>query len=291
MIRPDDRLVGRVTAHLSSVESQLTRAMLWWTAVDLAESQVIAVADLVDLADRHLRPETHPLVLEGVLRSLQLVVRRYAEPAEVAPLLAVVADIARGAVDGADPALAPGAVPRARPAQRGHRPARRLAGPRRRRPERAVGGGPAPRRARRPLPRRAGVRARQVGLGPPRRPHRAGARADGRGEGRDVGAADERRPGQPRVRRRRRRLLGLGAGRPGPPLPRPLRHRRPRRSPGARARRWPTASATPSRGCRSPRDVRLELRAAVAEALAAGDVPTVLARAWNDALDDLDRTL
>ena len=37
-------------------------------------------------------------------------------------------------------------------------------------------------------------------------------------------------------------------------------------------------------------DVRRELRAAVATALA-GDVPTVLARSWNDALDDLDRTL
>ena len=38
-------------------------------------------------------------------------------------------------------------------------------------------------------------------------------------------------------------------------------------------------------------DVRRELRAAVAAALEGGDVPTVLARAWNDALDDLDRTL
>ena len=39
-----------------------------------------------------------------------------------------------------------------------------------------------------------------------------------------------------------------------------------------------------------PDDVRRELRAAVATALE-GDVPTVLARSWNDALDDLDRTL
>ena len=38
-------------------------------------------------------------------------------------------------------------------------------------------------------------------------------------------------------------------------------------------------------------DVRRELRAAVAAALEEGDVPTVLARSWNDALDDLDRTL
>ena len=38
-------------------------------------------------------------------------------------------------------------------------------------------------------------------------------------------------------------------------------------------------------------DVRRELRAAVAQALEGGDVPTVLARSWNDSLDDLDRTL
>ena len=38
-------------------------------------------------------------------------------------------------------------------------------------------------------------------------------------------------------------------------------------------------------------DVRRELRAAVADALATGEVPTVLARSWNDSLDDLDRTL
>ena len=37
--------------------------------------------------------------------------------------------------------------------------------------------------------------------------------------------------------------------------------------------------------------VRRELRAAVADALGTSEVPTVLARAWNDALDDLDRTL
>jgi aminopeptidase N len=39
-----------------------------------------------------------------------------------------------------------------------------------------------------------------------------------------------------------------------------------------------------------PVDLRRELRAAVATALE-GEVPTVLARSWNDSLDDLDRTL
>ncbi|WP_229856563.1 aminopeptidase N [Nocardioides flavus (ex Wang et al. 2016)] len=110
VVRPDERSWAAVTAGLSSVESQLTRAMLWWTAVDLCESQAIGVGELVDLADRHLRPETHPLVFEGVVRALQTVVRRYAAPGEVAAHLAVVSDIARGAVEGGDPALAPGAA-------------------------------------------------------------------------------------------------------------------------------------------------------------------------------------
>ena len=108
-IRPDEQSWAAITAGLSSVESSLTRALLWWTAVDLAESQVITVADLVDLADRHLRPERHPIVVEGGMRALQSVVRRYALPDEVAAHLAVVADIARGAVESGDPSLAPGA--------------------------------------------------------------------------------------------------------------------------------------------------------------------------------------
>ena len=108
-IRPDEQSWAAITAGLSSVESSLTRALLWWTAVDLAESQVITVADLVDLADRHLRPERHPIVVEGVMRALQTVVRRYALPDEVAAHLAVVADIARGAVESGEPTLAPGA--------------------------------------------------------------------------------------------------------------------------------------------------------------------------------------
>ena len=71
VIRPDEQSWAAITAGLSSVESQLTRAVLWWTAVDLCESQVISVDELVALADRHLRPETHPLVFEGVMRTLQ----------------------------------------------------------------------------------------------------------------------------------------------------------------------------------------------------------------------------
>ena len=108
-IRPDEQSWAAITANLSSVESSLTRALLWWTAVDLAESKVITVADLIDLADAHLRPERHPIVVEGVMRALQTVVRRYAVPSEVADHLSVIADIARGAVETGEETLAPGA--------------------------------------------------------------------------------------------------------------------------------------------------------------------------------------
>ena len=240
VIRPDEQSWAAITAGLSSVESHLTRAMLWWTAVDLCESRVIPVDDLIALADRHLRPETHPLVFEGVMRALQLVTRRYAEPDEVAGHLAVIADIARGAVEGGDPPLAPGAS---------RVLARLSADPTllvdwlgRDDVDPSVRWAAVQRLAELGDPSHIDAESErdQSVSGPPRRADRPRRRAHRRGQGRDVGAADERRPGQPRVRRGRRRLLGLGAGRPGPPLPRPLRHRRPRRSPAARARRWAT---------------------------------------------------
>ncbi len=109
-IRPDAQSWAAVTAGLASVESSLTRAMLWWTAVDLAESRVISVDDLIALAGVHLRNERHPLVLEGVMRALQGVVRLWASPNRVGDHLAVISDLARTAVEHDDPALAPGAA-------------------------------------------------------------------------------------------------------------------------------------------------------------------------------------
>ena len=84
--------------------------MLWWTAIDRAQSRELGLDRLVDLADTHLRPERHPVVLEAVLGFLQTVVRRYATPDQVATLLERISGIARAAVDGGDPALAPGAT-------------------------------------------------------------------------------------------------------------------------------------------------------------------------------------
>ncbi|CUR57090.1 putative Membrane alanyl aminopeptidase, Metallo peptidase, MEROPS family M01 [metagenome] len=290
VIRPDEQSWAAITAGLSSVESHLTRAMLWWTAIDLTESQVIPVADLVALADTHLRPETHPLVFEGVVRNLQTITRRYSQPDEVAGHLAAIADIARGAVEGGDPALAPGAsrVLARLSADTGflvdwlgqddvdptvrwnavHRLAElgepsyiELEEAR----DRSVSGHHAALGARAAVPTaeaKAEMWERLMGgeLGS----HEFDA----------VGAgfwgweqADLVRPYLTRyvtdgldLARRSGQAMGDVIGDAFPRLPLTL-------------------------------DVRRELRDAVAAALDAGDVPTVLARSWNDALDDLDRTL
>ena len=290
VVRPDEQSWAAITAGLSSVESQLTRAMLWWTAVDLAESQVIGVKDLISLADRHLRPERHPLVFEGVMRNLQLVTRRYAEPAEVAGHLAVIADIARGAVEEGDPLLAPGAsralarlsadpdflvdwlaqddVDQAVRWAAVHRLAE-LGDPSYVDPEaerdKSVSGHHAALAARAAVPTAEAKAATWERLmGGELSTHELDA----------VGAAfwgwEQAELVQPYLTRYLTDGLAL-AQRSGQAMADSI---------GDIFPRLPLA-----------RDVRRELRDAVADALATGEVPTVLARAWNDALDDLDRTL
>ncbi|WP_246861754.1 aminopeptidase N [Nocardioides sp. SYSU D00065] len=290
VVRPDEQSWAAITAGLSSVESQLTRAMLWWTAVDLCESRVIGVGDLVALADRHLRPETHPLVFEGVMRSLQLVLRRYAEPAEVAAHLAVVADIARGAVEGGDPALAPGASRtlarlsadrdflRAWLGQDEVDPGVRWAAVHRlaelgdpshidteSERDRSVSGHHAALTARAAVPtaeaKAAAWKSLMSGDLGSHEFHAVGAGFWGWEQ------ADLVRPYLARyvtdgldLARRSGQAMGDVIGDAFPRLP-------------------------------LTTDVRRELRETVAAALAGGDVPTVLARSWNDSLDDLDRTL
>ena len=290
VIRPDEQSWAAITAGLSSVESHLTRAMLWWTAVDLSESQVIEVGDLVALADQHLRPEAHPLVFEGVLKALQLVSRRYAGPDDVGTHLEIIADIARGAVEGDHPTLAPGAsrvLARLSAdtaflvdwlGQDDVDPSVRWAAVQRlaelgddshidaeAERDKSVSGHHAALTARTLVPTKeakaeAWERLMSGDLGN----HEFDAVGFGFWGWEQ---ADLVRPYLSRyvtdgldLARRSGQAMGDVIGDAFPRLP-----------------------LTP--------DVRRELRTAVAEALAGGDVPTVLARAWNDALDDLDRTL
>lgn len=300
VIRPDEQSWAAIAAGLSSVESHLTRAMLWWTALDLCESQVISLAELVALADRHLRKETHPLVFEGVTRVLAgpfkfgaptaAVMRSQGEPGDVGAQLSVVADIARGAVAGGSPALAPGAtlmlsrlsadtdflaaqlasdeVEQSVRWAAVHRLAE-LGDPSwidaEAERDKSVSGHLAELSARAAVPTpeaKADAWARLMGgeLGS-HEFHAVGAGFWGWEQ------ADLVHPYLTRyvtdgldLARRSGQAMGDVIGDAFPRLP-----------------------LTP--------DVRRELRAAVAAALEGGDVPTVLARAWNDALDDLDRAL
>ena len=225
-IRPDEQSWAAITAGLSSVESSLTRALLWWTAVDLTESRVIGVGDLIALADRHLRPERHPIVFEGVMGALQKVVRQFAEPAEVAAHLAVIADLARGAVATGDPALASGA---SRVLARLSSDTAYLAG--------LLGDSDVDQEIRWSAVHRLAELGDDSFVGPEEERDRSvaghhavlAARAgvptpEAKAAAWDV--PDGRNARQPRVRRRRVGLLGMGAGRAGRALPHPLRHGR-----------------------------------------------------------------
>lgn len=290
VVRPDEQSWTAITEGLSDVESQLTRAMLWWTAADLTESRVVPVADFIALADRHLRREQHPLVFEGVMRALQLVVRRYDEPGDVAAHLAVVADIAREAVDGGDPLLAPGAA----------RVLARLSA------DRGLLVGWLAQDDVDPSVRWAAVH-RLAELGDPSHidaeverdrsvsGHHASLSARAAVPTEEAKAATWERLVSGELSTHELDATGAGFwGWEQADLLRPYLSRYVTEG-LALAQRSGQAMAD-SVGDAFPRlplplDVRRELRTEVAAALATGEVPTVLARSWNDHLDDLDRTL
>ncbi|MCD6640905.1 MAG: M1 family metallopeptidase, partial [Nocardioides sp.] len=109
-IRPDAWSWAAVSRGLSDVADDLTRGLLWWTAIDLAESGAMALPALVDLADRHLRPERHPVVFEAVGEAVLKVVRRAGHPDEVPAQLDVLASIAGEMLAVGDPLLDPAAA-------------------------------------------------------------------------------------------------------------------------------------------------------------------------------------
>ena len=287
-LRPDPQSWDAVTAGLSSVESSLTRAMLWWTALDLAESRQTTVADLVALVDRHLRPERHPIVFEGVAGSVLRLLRSHATPEEVAGLLATVADVALEVRDAGEPLLRPGAARTwaATTADRDalaawlERPdvdqeARWVAVARlaelgddsfvaaEEARDRSVAGHHAALQARAGVPTREAKEAAWTWLmSGELGSHEFDAMAAG------FWGWEQADLLRPFLDRHTEEALALGR-RSGQGMGRVIGHLFPRLP--------------------LPEDARRSLHAQVTEALR-GDVPTVLARVWNDALDDLART-
>jgi aminopeptidase N len=65
-VRLDDESWSRVAAGLSEVPDPDARAVLWATAVDLAWAGELPMDAFVDLVERHLPAETHPAVVQFV---------------------------------------------------------------------------------------------------------------------------------------------------------------------------------------------------------------------------------
>ncbi|MGN6611921.1 MAG: ERAP1-like C-terminal domain-containing protein, partial [Angustibacter sp.] len=249
----------------------------------------LTLPELVGLLDQHLRPERHPVVFEAVLALVLRTVRRYAEPQDVAALLERIAAVAEHALDGGDATLAPAAsrALASTTADREHlvrwldRPdvdqevrwaaVQRLASlgdesfiaPEEAR-DRSVSGHHAALAARAAVPTSEAKRASwDLLMSGTLGSHELSAVASGfwGWEQADLVA--------PYVERYVLDGLAL-ARRSGQAMGKVI---------GAA---FPWLPLTP--------DTRRSLRRAVAAALE-GDVPTVLARSWNDSLDDLDRVL
>jgi aminopeptidase N len=98
----DERAWAAVRGSLSSLEDPLTRAVLWWTAVDAAEGGSLPVPELVALAAAHLTQERHPVVFEGAVAAVARVVRRQAYPEDVPALVGELTEVAGRVLRDAD---------------------------------------------------------------------------------------------------------------------------------------------------------------------------------------------
>ncbi|QBX54645.1 aminopeptidase N [Nocardioides seonyuensis] len=290
-LRLDDHSWTAVEAGLSDLESPLTRAVLWWTAIDRVQARELDLDRILDLADTHLRPERHPVVLEAVLGFLQALVRRYATPEQVGGLLERVSGIARAALDSGDPALAPGAS-RALAATSHDRDAlvawlgehdvdqevrwavvHRLAAlgddshvAAEQERDRSVSGHHAALAARAAVPTpEAKAEAWSLLMGGTLSNHEFTAVASGFWDWEQAALVE------PYVERHLTEGLALA------------------RESGQAMSRIVGRAGFP--WLPLPDAVRRSLRARLAEVLETEDVPTVLARTWNDALDDLDRVI
>ena len=106
----DEESWTTVTAGLARIDSPLTRAVLWWTAISRTRSGGWGLRDLVALVEQQLVPERHPVVVEAALGEVLRTIRRHAAPEEVAGLLARIADVARALLDSSTAELFPAAA-------------------------------------------------------------------------------------------------------------------------------------------------------------------------------------
>lgn len=90
----DERSWSALASGPGRIAEPLTRALLWATAAAQVEHGQITPAELVDWA-RGLADEAHPVVFEGAMDLTLGAVRRYARPEDLPHLLPPLADVAR----------------------------------------------------------------------------------------------------------------------------------------------------------------------------------------------------
>ncbi|TIC88465.1 aminopeptidase N [Nocardioides sp. GY 10113] len=109
-LRLDDHSWEVVTRHLSAMESSLTRAVLWWAVIDRVESHGSSLADLSALLGRHLRVERDPVIFESVLAAALRIARLYAAPEDLPAFFRSVEEVCHAALAEDEPALEPAAL-------------------------------------------------------------------------------------------------------------------------------------------------------------------------------------
>ncbi|GAB2975088.1 aminopeptidase N [Nocardioides montaniterrae] len=105
-VRLDEQSLALVEAHLSEFATPLTRALLWWQLLERVESRASDLSRLGALLDRHLTRERHPVILEAVLGMSARIAKLYADPESAASLGASLAAVAESALT-ADEVLHP----------------------------------------------------------------------------------------------------------------------------------------------------------------------------------------
>jgi aminopeptidase N len=95
-VRLDERSWDAVTSGLSTVEDQLTRALLWNTARDMVRDGDLPPGDFVALVETHLPGESAVSVVEAVLAfARQEIADRYVGPEGRAAVVAALAEVCR----------------------------------------------------------------------------------------------------------------------------------------------------------------------------------------------------
>ena len=105
-LRPDARSWGALTAQLSDLDEPLVRAVLWSTAFRLVRDRRLPADDYLDLVGAQLPAETEPAIVEAVLaRSRRTVVPDRVRAADAAAAIGRIAEAAAAGLtrSGDDP--------------------------------------------------------------------------------------------------------------------------------------------------------------------------------------------